>query len=185
MLITAGIPRVYELGRVFRNEGIDAQHNPEFTTCEFYKSFADLEELISMTERLIGDLAQYVNSLSESQLASLPTLDLSLFMSPFKRIEFVPALEAALAHDLPDLLADDAAEQLTSIFSNHSIPLPSSPNLPRLLDKLASIFIEPHCNEPTFIMHHPACMAPLAKSFLDLGTNQVVSARVELFIQQR
>jgi len=184
-LILGGLDRVFEIGPAFRNEGLDSTHNPEFTTCEFYKSFADLEDLISMTERLFSGLAERVKSLRQESLGALPELDENLFAAPFKRIQFIPAVEAALGEPLPPLTADDAAEQLLALFTKHNIPLPTSQTLPRLLDKLSSVYIEPQCNEPTFIMHHPACMAPLAKSFVDTKTKQVVSARVELFVQHK
>lgn len=184
-LVLGGMDRVFEIGPAFRNEGLDATHNPEFTTCEFYRSFADLEDLISMTERMVLGLVGRVNSLQETQLTGLPKLDASLFGSPFKRIEFIPAIEAALGHGLPDLAAADAAERITSLFNDHMIPLPSSPTLTRLLDKLAAIYVEVHCDKPTFIVHHPACMAPLSKSFIDPATKQLISARAELFIEHR
>lgn len=184
-LVLGGMNRVFEIGSAFRNEGLDATHNPEFTTCEFYKSFADLEDLISMTEELISGLAEQVKSLREFPLKSLPELDDNLFTTPFKRIQFVPAVEAALGESLPDLVGDNATENLLALFTRHNLPVPLTLTLPRLLDKLASILIEPQCNEPTFIMHHPACMAPLSKSFLDPQTDQVLSARVELFIHQK
>ncbi len=184
-LIIGGIDRVFEIGPAFRNEGLDATHNPEFTTCEFYKSFAELEELISMTESMFAGIAKKVTELRVYPLKKLPFVDMEQFTGPYKRIEFIPAVEAGLDQRLPDLSAEDAEENLINLFKEKSLPLPSSPTLPRLLDKLSSIYIEPHCIAPTFIMHHPSCMAPLAKSFLDPASQQLVSARAELFIQKR
>jgi lysyl-tRNA synthetase, class II len=184
-LVLGGMDRVFEIGPAFRNEGLDATHNAEFTTCEFYKSFADLEDLILMTEQMISGLAERVKSLREYPLTALPELDAGLFITPFKRIQFIPAIEEALGEALPDLAAEDAPEKLLGTFTTHGITVPSPPTLPRLLDKLASIYIEPQCHEPTFVMHYPACMAPLSKSFLDPATNQVVSARAELFIHRK
>jgi lysyl-tRNA synthetase class 2 len=184
-LVLGGMDRVFEIGPAFRNEGVDATHNPEFTTCEFYKAFAELEELIAMTESLISGLALYVNSLIETRFKTLQRLNIAQFSGPFARIDFVPALEAAMRRKLPDLNSTQAEEQLLSTFADLSIPLPSSPTLPRLLDKLSSIYLEVECVEPTFIVNPPACMAPLAKSFHDPATNQLVSARAELFIQKR
>lgn len=184
-MILGGMDRVFEIGPSFRNEGLDATHNPEFTTCEFYKSFATLEDLISMTEQLICGLAVHVSSLRSSILKALPKLDASLSVAPFRRLNFIPTIEAGLGESLPDLAADDAAEHLLKLFSKHNIQVPSAPTLPRLLDALCSSYIETQCNEPTFIMYHPACMAPLAKSFVDPTTKQEVSARVELFIHHK
>lgn len=184
-LILGGMDRVFEIGPAFRNEGLDATHNPEFTTCEFYKSFMDLEGLIEMTERMFSGLAEHVKVLRHYPLKELPELDAELFTAPFKRVQFIPAIEQKLGEKLPDLAKDSAQDKLLTLFTKHEITPPSPPTLPRLLDKLSSTYLEPDCTVPTFIMHHPACLAPLSKSFLDPKTDQLVSARVELFIQSR
>lgn len=184
-LVLGGMDRVFEIGPAFRNEGLDATHNPEFTTCEFYKSFTNLEDLISMTESMLSGLAKHVTDLRKSPYGNLPEVDTEQFAAPFKRIQFIPALEERLGEKLPDLSADDAQENLLKIFTHHKITPPSPPTLPRLLDKLSSIYLEPDCTAPAFIMHHPACLAPLSKSFFDTKSKQLVSARVELFIQNR
>ncbi len=184
-LVLGGMDRVFEIGPAFRNEGLDASHNPEYTTCEFYKAFTDLGELMKMTEDLISGLAGHVMHLILTQYTTLPALDDIYYRHPFQRIEFIPALEAAIRRKLPDLQSKGASEKLVSLFHDLSIPLPASPTLPRLLDKLSSIYLEPQCDNPTFIIHPPACLAPLSKSFRDPATDQIVSARAELFIQCR
>ena len=184
-LVLGGMDRVFEIGPAFRNEGLDATHNPEFTTCEFYKSFAALEDLMQMTEKMVYGLANRVDSLRNGPLKTIPAVDASLFAVPFKRIEFIPAIEAGLREILPDLAGEDATAKILALFKKHGLLVPPSPTLPQLLDKLSSVYIEPRCQQPTYIIHHPACMAPLSKSFRDPATNQMVSARAELFIQQR
>jgi lysyl-tRNA synthetase class 2 len=186
-LVIGGMDRVFEIGPAFRNEGLDATHNPEFTTCEFYKAFAELEELISMTEQLLAGIAKMITDLRLNLYNgfSLPLPDPEMFAAPFKRIEFIPAIEDGLGEKLPDLAAPDAEEKIVELFQKHALHLPTSTTLPRLLDKLSSIYIEPHCTAPTFITHHPACMSPLAKSFLCKKTSQLVSARAELFINSK
>ncbi|KAH9215195.1 hypothetical protein DL95DRAFT_435709 [Leptodontidium sp. 2 PMI_412] len=185
-LVIGGIDRVFEIGPAFRNEGLDATHNPEFTTCEFYRAFTDLEELMGMTESMLSSIATRVSELRKTTFVSLPeSLPLEDFAKPFQRLEFIPTIEAALGSKLPDLSAANAEEELKVLFENYSLPLPLSPTLPRLLDKLSSIYIEPSCTTPTFITHHPSCMAPLAKSFICMNTKQSISARAELFIQNR
>lgn len=182
-LVIGGMERVFEIGPAFRNEGLDATHNPEFTTCEFYRSFTDLESLMKMTEDMLTKITEKVVALRAYPLRKLPEFDQTLVATPFNRIEFIPGVEKGLGHKLPDLAADDATTRLIELFKQHSHPLPSRPTLPRLLDRLASIHIEPSCTSATFIMYHPACMAPLAKSFICPATKQLVSARAELFIQ--
>lgn len=185
-LVIGGMDRVFEIGPAFRNEGLDATHNPEFTTCEFYKAFADLEHLMGMTESLLGAIATQVSSLISTSLTSLPPLDATAFQPRYGRIEFIPAIEAALGEPLPDLSSPTAEAELTALFNKHALPLPLSPTLPRLLDRLASILVEPQCGaQPTFITHHPSCMAPLAKAFACPTTRQTVSARAELFVRGR
>jgi lysyl-tRNA synthetase class 2 len=189
-LIIGGMDRVFEIGPAFRNEGLDATHNPEFTTCEFYKSYADLDELIRMTEQLVSGLAEKVRTFRKKDLGkaphpALPNPSSDLSTIPFLQIEFIPAIEAALGEPLPNLAAEDVEERILAIFAARNIEPPSSTTLPRLLDHLASIYIEPQCTNPTFITHHPACMSPLAKSFVDPVTGQILSARAELFIDRK
>lgn len=182
-LVIGGMDRVFEIGPAFRNEGLDATHNPEFTTCEFYKAFATLSDLMTMTEKMIGGIANVVSAQLKFPLKSLPEPDAKLSETPYKRVEFIPALEAALGDKLPDLSKDSARTKLLALCKKHHISIPGSLTLPRILDKLASIYIEPQCEAPTYVINHPACMAPLAKSFLDPQTQQIVSARAELFIR--
>ncbi|OCL12096.1 lysyl-tRNA synthetase-like protein [Glonium stellatum] len=183
-LVIAGNEKVFELGRVFRNEGVDATHNPEFTICEFYEVGAHLEDLISKTERLLRQMAAMVQELKTTQLTSLSPPDID-FSSPFQRLPFIPTIESAINRSLPDLSSPTAQTELLSLFSELNITPPTNPILSRLLDTLAELYIEPLCTVPTFITHHPEPLSPLSKSYLDPTTNQLVSARVELFIHGR
>lgn len=184
-LIMGGIDRVFEICTVFRNEGLDATHNPEFTMCEFYKAFADLEDLMSMTETLITGLGKSVNEWRVTSKKVLPEFDAAILEAPYKRLAFIPAIEAAIGEPLPNLEELEVEAKLLVIFEKNNIALPASPTLPKLLDKLASLYIEPQCTSPTFITFHPACMAPLAKSFIDPVSGQHLSARAELFINRK
>lgn len=189
-LVVGGVDRVFELGPAFRNEGIDQTHNPEFTICEFYHAYANLEDLIALTETLFRGAAQHCSSLIETKLTSLPPVDLSQFDGPFPRAEFIPTLENKLSFSLPDLSAPEAYSSLLSSLKSRSIELdqPIPQTLPKLLDRLASLYIEPLSSsgsKPLFITHHPLCMSPLSKSFLCPKTNQLVSARTELFVGGR
>ena len=169
---------MFEIGAQFRNEGIDATHNPEFTTWGFHQVYVNLEALISCIEQLFA----YVEITKATKYLTLPKLDVS-FLLPFKQIEFIPALEAAIGEPLPNLShPEEVTTHLLLLFARLSIPIPSQPNLPRLLDKLSAIYLEPQCQTPTFITHHPECLSPLAKSTLD-SLNRRVSARVELSIR--
>lgn len=188
-LIVGGMDKVYEIGPAFRNEGVDATHNPEFYTCEFYEAFATLDHLMTRTEVLLQSMAEMI----AAQRGSLPNLfhhpssfapapsELN-FTSPFTRLEFIPTIERALDTTLPDLSSPTATSDLHAICENHKIPLPSSPTVPRLLDALCAALVEPFCQTPTFITHHPAPLSPLSKHFTCPRTGQTVAARAELFI---
>ncbi|KAF4980809.1 hypothetical protein FZEAL_3263 [Fusarium zealandicum] len=187
-LVIGGVDKVFEIGPSFRNEGVDATHNPEFTMCEFYSAYSNLEDLIHETEELLCSLAQHSQNLISTQLTSLPPIDMSRFVRPFKRVEFVPALEQALGLRLPKLSAKDALPEVLTILKFAGIEVPGEvpSSLAKLLDRLAAVYLEPMSfKEPVLIMNHPACMSPLAKSFLCPKTYQLVSARAELFIGGR
>lgn len=187
-LVVGGVDRVFEIGPAFRNEGVDGTHNPEFTMCEFYSAYTNLPDLINETEELLYSLAQHTQELVSTQLTSLPPIDLSRFVRPFKQVEFVPALEEAIGVRLPKLSAEGALPELLAVLKISGIHIPGEvpSTLPKLLDRLAAIYIEPKSfTEPLFITNHPACMSPLAKSFLCPKTYQLVSARAELFVGGR
>ncbi|KAF5009845.1 hypothetical protein FDECE_3967 [Fusarium decemcellulare] len=187
-LVIGGVDKVFEIGPSFRNEGVDATHNPEFTMCEFYSAYSNLEDLIDETEELMCSLAQHSQELISTQLTSLPPVDMSNFTRPFKRVEFVPALEEALGLRLPKLSSKDALPELLAILKLAGVQIPGEvpSSLAKLLDRLAAVYLEPMSfTEPVLIMNHPACMSPLAKSFLCPKSFQLVSARAELFIGGR
>ncbi|KAI9730706.1 MAG: hypothetical protein M1834_005675 [Cirrosporium novae-zelandiae] len=181
-LVVGGLDRVFEIGPSFRNEGLDATHNPEFTTCEFYKAYASLDDLIEMTESLFHGLSSHLQP-------ETPTLaDRSRLQPPFPRLDFITTLQAHLRTPLPDLTTPTALQDLLTLFKNHDLPIPTTPTLPRLLDKLSTHILEPLCGAtPTFIIRHPRVMSPLAKTIPHptLPGHPPVSARAELFINGR
>ena len=185
-LVVGGLEKVYEIGPAFRNEGVDVTHNPEFYICEFYEAFATLEDLMTKTERLLCSIEGTILKVRMYTPESIDTMpETPLFSRPFERLEFLPTLEKELGCSLPDLEKSSAQNQVLDIFKKKALDPPSRPTLPRLLDALASHFLEPLCTEPTFIIHHPACLSPLSKHFNCPKTGQIVSARAELFIKGR
>ena len=189
-LVVGGVDRVFELGPAFRNEGIDQTHNPEFTICEFYHAYANLPDLISLTEDLIRGLATHCHDLISTKLTSLPPIDLASFQSPFRQAEFIPTLESTLGFTFPDLTSPTALRDLLALLKTNNAPLDVTKEAPttltQLLDDLAAAFIEPlSAAGPLFVTHQPVCMSPLAKSFTCPKTGQVVSARTELFMGTR
>jgi len=187
-LVVGGVHNVFEIGPAFRNEGIDGTHNPEFTMCEFYSAYTNLADLVHRTEELVSGLAQHCHKLISTELKSLPAVDVNLFKPPFRYVEFVPALEKALGFHLPNLASENALPDMITVLKLANVHIPGGPptTLPKLLDRLAAVYLEPLSFEgPIFITHHPTCMSPLSKSFICPKTKQEVSARAELFVNGR
>ena len=173
-------------------------HNPEFTACEFYQAYADLEKLIDMTERMFTGLWELSQTKIVQNYKSMKCRVVD-FRTPFRRLDFIPTLEAAMNYippslesaaqteikrRLPDLSSPDAEAEVLQLFQDLKVPPPAIPTLPRLLDRLSSIYIEPGCRRPTFVTNYPECLSPLSKSFIHPDNGQRVSARAELFIDQ-
>lgn len=139
---------------------------------------------MSTTEKLLSGMASHIRQFKENLQSGLkdPEVD---FSTPFRRIDFIPAIEEAIGRGLPDLTAPDAVKELKRLFEDLSLPLPDQPSLPRLMDKLCATYLEPQCQSPTFIIHPPECLSPLSKSFTHPLCHQRVAARCELFIEGR
>jgi lysyl-tRNA synthetase class 2 len=183
-LIIGGQDKIFEIGRAFRNEGVDNTHNPEFSTCEFYEVGATLPDVIARTEQLIHGLHTAVESLRSTYFPTLAAPEMD-FSAPFAQLPFIPTIEEACGRTLPDLSLPDASTKILELFKDLDMPAIPNPTLPRLLDHLAEQYIEPLCVKPTFITHHPEALSPLSKSYLDSATSQRVASRVELFINGR
>ncbi|KAJ9488912.1 hypothetical protein VN97_g4380 [Penicillium thymicola] len=181
-LVIGGFDKIFEIGPSFRNEGLDKTHNAEFTTCEFYHAYANLENLMTMTEDLLSGMAAHIRALNTTGTLHPTTAN---FTAPFRRIDFLIGIEEATGHKLPNLESPDALDKIHAIFSELSLPLPTNPTLPRLLDELCSIYVESQCVDPTFIINPPECLSPLSKSFIHPTTKQRVAARGELFIETK
>eukprot|EP00088_Acartia_fossae_P000062 TRINITY_DN10017_c0_g2_i1.p1 TRINITY_DN10017_c0_g2~~TRINITY_DN10017_c0_g2_i1.p1 ORF type:complete len:565 (-),score=64.51 TRINITY_DN10017_c0_g2_i1:109-1770(-) len=175
-LVIAGFDRVYEIGKLFRNEGVDPSHNPEFTSCEFYMAFATYKDLMTLTNQLFSKL---VNELNLEPKHEGTLID---FSSEYKRIEFLPSIEQAINRDLPPPSElnnnEDSIKLLTSLCKELNITIPPPVTVPRILDKLFSKLIEPELIQPTFVTKHPMLMSPLAKPDSE---NPHLAQRFELF----
>lgn len=182
-LVISGFEKIFEIGNSFRNEGIDATHNPEFTTCEFYQSFADLPQLMELTEQLFDymytTISQSNIKLLESTLPSLHPLT-----NKFDRFEFIPTLEAKTGLSLP---AELTSEALIDYHHQLNLKIPDVKSPAILLDNLSSIYLEPLSEgsyKPMFLYNQPAALSPLSKStIIDYNGRQYdISLRFELFI---
>ncbi|KAJ5173235.1 hypothetical protein N7492_005828 [Penicillium capsulatum] len=167
MLIVGGLERVYEIGRQFRNEGIDLTHNPEFTTCEFYQAYADMYDLMDLTEELVSGLVKHVTGGYETTFhtQSGETYNIN-WKAPWRRVEMIPALEEACGEKFPpgdQLHTQETNEFLKRMLKKMNVECSPPQTNARMLDKLVGDFIEDTCINPTFITGHPQMMSPLAK----------------------
>ncbi|KXS21869.1 lysyl-tRNA synthetase [Gonapodya prolifera JEL478] len=184
-LVVGGLDRVYEIGKCFRNEGIDNTHLPEFTSCEFYEAYADLNKVMTRTEKLLHGLVQEVTGSAEvaADFEDLSSPKIN-FTPPFRRIHVVDTLSAAIGEPLP-LPSESCTESKTlslliPILDRHHVALPKPLTLARVYDKLIERFIEHDCFQPTFLVGHPGVMCPLARRD---PTLPATTLRFELFVK--
>ena len=185
MLVVGGMDRVYEIGRQFRNEGIDLTHNPEFTTCEFYMAYADMYDLMDLSEEMISKMAKAVTGSHLVDYHPEPDSDKCYkidFSGPFKRLPMIPTLESKLNVKFPPadtLETEESRKFLDDLCVKHQVDCSAPRTCARLLDKLVGEYIESECINPTFITEHPIIMSPLAKKHRSIPG---LCERFELFV---
>lgn len=165
MLVVGGMDRVYEIGRQFRNEGIDLTHNPEFTTLEFYQAYADYDDLMDMCEELVAGMVKDITGdykIKYSPKPGAPEVEID-FTPPFKRISMIEGLEEAMKTKLPALDDPEIEQKLIALLNEHKLECAPPQTVARLLDTFVGEFLEDDIIHPTFITEHPQIMSPLAK----------------------
>ena len=160
-LIVGGFDKVYELGRVFRNEGIDQDHNPEFTLLESYEAYADYHQVMEMVESMISTVALEVRGTRQIPYGE-EVID---FTPPWPRLQLKDELYRRSGIDL-DAYPEDAA--LVRKAADLGLEVGPRESRGRLIDKLVSTFIEPNLVQPTFLLDYPEVMSPLAKAKPDM-----------------
>lgn len=186
-LVISGFDKVFEIGMNFRNEGIDATHNPEFLTCEFYRSHTSLSELMTLTEDMFRSIYEDLATLKDQiplLNSELEKLD-ALRSGNYRKYEFVPTIEQITGIAFPPALT---TESLVEYYEKVGQELPSHRHPVALLDNLSGVYLESlsdkNPNEPVFIYNQPSLMSPLAKSQVMEygGRSYEISLRFELFI---
>eukprot|EP01041_Mallomonas_annulata_P010497 gene10497-21896_t len=183
-LVIGGLDRVYEIGRQFRNEGIDLTHNPEFSTCEFYQAYADYHDLLEMTEEMISNMVKeitggYIVPYAAEEGGEAVSID---FTPPWRRISMISGLEECTGTKFPPLDSPEAEPFLLTLCAKHAVECRPPKTVARLVDKLVGHFLEEQCVNPTFITDHPEVMSPLAKTHRNIPD---LTERFELFVCKR
>eukprot|EP00826_Nyctotherus_ovalis_P045668 TRINITY_DN5077_c0_g1_i1.p1 TRINITY_DN5077_c0_g1~~TRINITY_DN5077_c0_g1_i1.p1 ORF type:complete len:481 (+),score=192.09 TRINITY_DN5077_c0_g1_i1:575-2017(+) len=195
MLVVGGMERVFEIGKLFRNEGIDHTHNPEFTSCEFYMAYADYEDLIKITENMLSGMVKAlfgsykikyhpggVPQEGEETKEKCEEIEID-FTPPFRRLSMVSALAEKLKVKFPENLeSEETRAFLDDLCVKYNAECGAPRSIARLLDKLVGEILEPDCINPTFIMDHPQLMSPLAKYH---RSKPYLTERFELFVNRK
>ena len=172
-LIVGGLERVYELGKVFRNEGLSKKHNPEFTMIEFYEAYATFTDLMDLTEKLICGLAEKVCGSNKITFAE-SEID---FSGPWKRISMKDSIHeiggVSKDHDLDDL------ETLKKVAAENKIELSEPADWGHCLEDLWGELVEGKIADPVFITHHPFSISPFARKNAE---DSRITDRFELII---
>ena len=155
-LIVGGLERVYEIGRVFRNEGLDTRHNPEFTLMELYQAYTDYNGMMDLTENLYRHLAEAVCGSAKIVYNGIE-MDLS---KPFERLTMVDAVKKYAGVDWNEV---ETVEQAKELAKEHHIEFEEHHKKGDILNLFFEEFVEEHLVQPTFIMDHPIEISPLTK----------------------
>lgn len=174
-LIVGGLEKVYEIGRVYRNEGISTRHNPEFTMIELYEAYADYQDIMHLTESMIAHIAQEVLG---SQQINYQGHEVDL--SPgWRRVTMVDAVKEVTGVDFSVHMTDEEAQRLAK---EHRVPVEKHMTFGHILNAFFEQFVEETLIQPTFVMGHPVEISPLAKKN---DQDPRFTDRFELFIVAR
>ena len=174
-LIVGGLERVYEIGRVFRNEGVDTRHNPEFTLMELYQAYTDYEGMMELTESMFRYLAEKVCGSAVIKYNET-VIDMS---KPFERITMIDAVKKYSGVDFSQVATDEEAKALAD---EHHIEYEARHKKGDIINLFFEEFCEDKMIQPTFVMDHPVEISPLTKKKPE---NPELVERFELFIYGR
>lgn len=170
-LLVGGMDAIYEIGRLFRNEGMDRNHNPEFTTIELYKAYSDLEGMMDITENIIANAAMTVNGTTD-----ITWKGHTFSLAPkYKRIHMVDAIREVTGIDF---FKDMSLEEAKELAISHNIPIEEHFSYGHIVNAFFEKYVEETIVEPTFVYGHPIEISPLARKSSDPRFTE----RFELFI---
>jgi lysyl-tRNA synthetase class 2 len=170
-LLIGGFDKVYELGRIFRNEGVSTKHNPEFTMLESYEAYADYNDIMKTVEAMVSEISQQVVGSSQVKFGE-ETID---FKPPWPRLELRQAIKKYGGLDFEDY---PDVKSLRAAMQKLKMEVDPKKDRGKLIDELISTFVEPKLIQPTFLVDYPVEMSPLAKTKPD---NKRLVERFEAF----
>jgi len=156
-LIIGGFDKVYELGRIFRNEGISTRHNPEFTMLESYEAYADYSDVMKMVEEMVSKIGKKVLGTDKVQFGG----NIINFKPPWRRLDLRQAIKKYSGIDFDE---SPDADSLRAEMLKLKMEVDPQKGRGRLVDELISTFVEPNLIQPTFLLDYPVEMSPLAKT---------------------
>ena len=174
-LVVGGFDRVYELGRVFRNEGIDIKHNPEFTSVEIYQAYGDYNDMMDLTEKIVSEIAQKVLGTMKITYEG-QEIDLT---PPWPRMSMIEAVEKYTGQNFEGVTDVETARKMADAIN---VPYEPSFGVGKIINACFEEYVEAKLIQPTFITGHPKEISPLAKSNPD---NPEITDRFEGFIYGR
>ncbi|MDC3417903.1 lysine--tRNA ligase [Aquibacillus salsiterrae] len=174
-LIVGGMEKVYEIGRVFRNEGVSTRHNPEFTMLELYEAYADFHDIMSLVENMVAHIAEEVNGST-----TVPYGDYQVNLAPqWKRVHMVDAVKEATGADFWQQMSDENAKALAK---EHGVEIKDTMTFGHIVNEFFEQKVEETLIQPTFVYGHPVEISPLAKKNKE---DVRFTDRFELFIVGR
>ena len=174
-LIVGGLEKVYEIGRVFRNEGVSTRHNPEFSLLELYEAYADYKDIMSLTENIFAHVAQEVLGTT-----TIPYGEYEIDLKPeWKRLHMVDAVKEYTGVDFWKQMSKEEAQALAK---EHNVAIKDTMEVGHIINEFFEQFVEEKLIQPTFIYGHPVEISPLAKKNAE---DPRFTDRFELFIVGR
>ncbi len=170
-LLVGGFEKIYEIGKCFRNEGVDKSHNPDFTILEFYWAYADYKDLMKLTERLITTLIKNIFGKLEIEYDGKKIN----FKTPWTRVEFSQLIRKYTKINLEEIHPESLKKEAKKL----GIEVEKGDEMPEIADKIYKKYCQPKIWQPTFVIHHPVGSAPLAKQ---LDDNPSKLARLQLLV---